>query len=61
MTFYERNTFFLMMPDLALVTIGWTFYIGGKAERIDSGHRQGMVIGARRGSVEGKGKGLTVN
>ena len=59
--FCERNTFFLMMPDLALVTIGWTFWTGGEAETTGSRDRYGMVISAGRGSGEGEGKGLTVN
>ena len=39
MTFCERNTFFLMILDLALVTIGWTFKTGGEDEIVGSGHR----------------------
>ena len=37
MTFCERNTFFLMILDLALVTIGWTFKTGGEDEIVGSG------------------------
>ena len=61
MTFCERNTFFLMMPDLALVTIGWTFWAGGEEETVGLGDRQGTIIGSRRCSVESEDKGLTGN